>query len=66
MKKQLFSWKNVKKRKANLAYKQGLLFKKSREPNKFREMHLKNGASKTRKSVKKLSKNQNGNEFKWF
>ena len=29
-------------------------------------MHFKNGASKTRKSVKKLSKNQNGNEFKWF
>ena len=40
----------------NLVNKQGLLFKKSKEPNKFR-------ASKTCKSVRKVSKTQSDNEF---
>ena len=48
----------------NLAYKQGLLFEKSKEPDKFKEMHKKNGASKTRKSVRKVFKTQSGYEFK--
>ena len=37
-------------------YKQGLLFEESKQPDKFR-------ASKTCKSVRKVSKTQSGNEF---
>ena len=40
----------------NLAYKQGLLFKKSKQPDKFT-------ASKTCKSVTKASKTRSVNEF---
>ena len=49
----------------NLAYKQGLIFEKSTEPDKSKEMYKKYGASKTHKSVSKVSKTQSGNEFKW-
>ena len=37
-------------------YKQGLLFEKSKKPDKFR-------ASKTHKGIKKVSKTQRGNKF---
>ena len=33
----------------NLVYEQGLLFEKSKDPDKFKEMHKKNGVSKTHK-----------------
>ena len=42
----------------SLAYKQGLLFGKSKGPDKFKEMHEENGVSKTRKSVRKVCKTQ--------
>ena len=71
MKKQLCSWKNEKKviickKKGilNLAYKQELLFEKSKECDKFKEMYKKNGVSKTYKSVRKVFKTQSCNEFK--
>ena len=73
MKKQLFSSKNAKKTIIcknkgilNLTYKQGLLFKKSKESDKFKEMYKKSGLTKTRKSVRKVSKTQSGNEFNYF
>ena len=40
----------------SLAYKQGLLFEKPKEPGNFR-------ASKTRKVVRKVSKNLSNNKF---
>ena len=40
----------------NLAYKQGLLFEKSKELDKFKEMYKKNGASRTWRSVRKYPK----------
>ena len=40
----------------NLLYKQGLLFEKSKNPEKFR-------ATKTYKGIKKVSKTQSGNKF---
>ena len=43
----------VKKGVLNLAYIQRLLFEKSKQPDKFR-------ASKTRKSVRKVSKTPSG------
>ena len=46
----------LKKGTLNLAYKQGLLFKKSKEPDKFRP-------SKTHKSVTKVSKTLSVNGF---
>ena len=48
----------------NVAYKRGLLFEKSKGPDKFKEMHKENGVSKTRKSVRKVSKTRSDNEFK--
>ena len=45
----------------NLANKQGLLFEKSKEYDKFKEMCKKNGVSKTHGSVRKVSKTQIGN-----
>ena len=53
-----------KKGNSNLVYKQGLLLEKYKEPDKFTEMYMENGVSKTRKSVRKQSKTQSGNEFK--
>ena len=47
----------------NLAYKQGLLFEKSKELHKFKEIHKKNGASKNLKSDRKVSKTRSCNEF---
>ena len=46
----------VKKKVYNLTYKQGLLFEKSKQPNRFT-------ASKTCKSVRKVSKTRSGNKF---
>ena len=40
----------------SLAYKQGLLFEKSKQPDNFR-------ASKTRKVVRKVSTNRSNNKF---
>ena len=56
--------KCMKKAILNLIYKQGPLFEKSKEPDTFKEMYKKNGVSKTRKSVRKVSKTQSDNEFK--
>ena len=53
-----------KKKILNLTNKPGLLHKKSKESDKFKEMHKENGVSKTCKSVKKSSKTQSYNEFK--
>ena len=53
-----------KKGNSNLVYKQGLLFEKYKESDKFTEMYMDNGVSKTSKSVRKQSKTQSGNEFK--
>ena len=71
MKKQLCSWKNSKKKIkckkkeiVNLTYKQGLLFEKSKESDQGKVK--KNGVSKTRRSVKKVTKTQSGNKFKEF
>ena len=50
----------------SLTYKQGYLFKKSKESDKFKEMYRKNGVTKARKSVIKVSKTQIVNEFKQF
>ena len=55
--------KGKKKGVFNSAYKQGHLFKKSKESDKLKKMHEKIGVSKTRKSVAKASKTQSGNEF---
>ena len=55
-----------KKKILNLTNKPGLLHKKSKESDKFKEMHKENGVSKTCKSVKKSSKTQSYNEFKQF
>ena len=73
MKNQLHSWKTVKKllsvrrnKSSNLAYKQRLLFEKSKESDKFKEMYKKNGVCKTCKSVRKVSKTQSGHVFKQF
>ena len=73
MKKQLHSWKIVKKllsvrrnKSSNLAYKQRLLFEKSKESDKFKEMYKKHGVCKTCKSVRKVSKAQSGHVFKQF
>ena len=44
--------------------KQGLLSEKLKQPDKFKEMCKENGASKTCKSVRKVSKTQSGNELK--
>ena len=41
-----------------LAYKQRLLFEKSKESDKFKEMYKKNEVSKTRKCTRKVSKTQ--------
>ena len=41
-----------------LSYKQRLLFEKSKESDKFKEMYKKNGVSKTRKCTRKVSKTQ--------
>ena len=41
-----------------LAYKQILLFEKSKESDKCKEMYKKNGVSKTRKCTRKVSKTQ--------
>ena len=46
----------VKKGIFNLAYKQGMLFEKSKQPRNFTPR-------KTHKSVRKVSKTLNGNEF---
>ena len=51
-----FICSTVKKEILNLAFKQGILFGKSKQPNKF-------AASKTCKNVGKGSKTQSGNEF---
>ena len=56
--------KCMKKAILNLIYKQGPLFEKSKEPDTVKEMYKKNGVSKTRKSVRKVSKTQSDNEFK--
>ena len=59
--------KNVKckkKRILKFSYKQGLLFEKFKDSYKFKEMYKENGKSKTRKSIRKISKTQSGNEFK--
>ena len=48
--------RSLKKGILNLMYKQGLLFEKSKKPDKFR-------ASKTHKGIKKVSKTQRGNKF---
>ena len=59
--------KNVKckkKRILKFSYKQGLLFEKFKDSHKFKEMYKENGESKTRKSIRKISKTQSGNEFK--
>ena len=40
----------------NLAYKERLLFAKSKDYDKLKEMHEENGASKTCKSVRKVPK----------
>ena len=53
-----------KKGVLNLAYKRGLLFQKSKECDKVKEMDNKNGVSKTHKSVRKVFNTQSGNEFK--
>ena len=55
-----------KKGVLNLAYKRGLLFQKSKECDKVKEMDNKNGVSKTHKSVRKVFNTQSGNEFKQF
>ena len=47
-----------------LAYKQGFLFPKLEESDKFKEMYKENGVSKSCKSVRKVSKTQSGKEFK--
>ena len=47
----------------NFANKQGLLFEKSKESGKFFEMYKKSGVSKTRESVRNISRTQNGNEL---
>ena len=48
---------DVKSCKETTAFvKQGILFKKSKEPDQFR-------ASKTRKSIRKVSKTRSVNEF---
>ena len=52
-----------KKRIFNLAYKQGLLFEKSKLHDKFNEMYKKNGTSKSRKSVRKVSITRSSNNF---
>ena len=41
-----------------LAYKQILLFEKSKESDKCKEMYKKNAVSKTRKCTRKVSKTQ--------
>ena len=46
----------LKKGILNLVYKQGLLFEKSKNPDKFR-------TTKTHKGIKKVSKTQSGNKF---
>ena len=48
----------------NLVLWQKLLFRKSKEPGKFKEMDNENGVSKTRKSIRKVSKTEISNEFK--
>ena len=48
----------------NLAYKQGHLFEKSKEFDKFKEIYKKNDASKIHKKVRKVSKTKGGNDFK--
>ena len=53
MKKQL---RSLKKGILHLAYKEELLFEKSKESDKFR-------ASKTHKIVRKVSKIRSGNKF---
>ena len=53
-----------KKGIVNLAYKQGLLFEKFKEIDKFKELYKENDVSKTRKSVRKVSETQSGYEFK--
>ena len=53
LKKQLHS---LKKGILNLPYIQGLLFEKSKEPDRVR-------ASKLRKSVRKVSRTRSGNKF---
>ena len=61
-------WKKVVKSKKkgilNWVYRQGLLFEKFKKSCKFEEMYKKSGWSKTRKSVRKVSKTLSGNEFK--
>ena len=52
----------LKKRILDLTYKKGLLFEKSKDPDKFRETHI-NGVIKTHKSVGKVSKTRSGNKF---
>ena len=47
----------------NFANKQGLLFEKSKESDKFIETYKKDGVSKTRESVRNVSRTQNGNEL---
>ena len=56
--------KGKKKGIFNLAYKQGILFKKSKDAQKFKELYEKNGVSKTRKCLRKVSKSRSDNEFK--
>ena len=52
----------LKKRVLDLTYKKGLLFEKSKDPDKFWETHI-NGVIKTHKSVGKVSKTRSGNKF---
>ena len=68
MRLNLFGWivktrlRYLKKRVLDLTYKKGLLFEKSKDPDKFRETHI-NGVIKTHKSVGKVSKTRSGNKF---
>ena len=62
VKKQLCLWKNVRRKGSSmLAFKQRLLFENTKESDTFEEMYKKNGASKSCKSVKNVSKTQSGN-----
>ena len=63
MKKQLRLWKNSKGI-LNFVYKQRLSLRTSKILISLKNFESKNGVSKTRKSVRKVSKTQNGNEFK--
>ena len=61
--------KRKKQRMLNFMYKQGFLFEKFKEPDKFKEMCKENGVSKTHKTVRnskfnsKLKMAMNVNSF---